>query len=321
MKIMLVGGGSGGHLTPLLAVAEELKRIDSDITLTYVGHKGDNLHSVVGEHSSIDKAHVIFAGKLRRYHGEGWRQLFDVTTMLKNLRDSFYLLLGLLQSVFLLRADKPDVVFIKGGFVGVPVGWAARLWQIPYLTHDSDVLPGLANRILAKKARAHAVAMPKHLYSYPSHKTKEVGIPISKAYKLVTKADKTKARKTLGIPSAAKVLFVSGGGLGAQRLNSAVVKAAPEIFEKVPSLYILHQAGQKHQTDVAQGYQEALNVKQVERTQVFGFTDKMADLSAAADLAVTRAGATAMAELAVQGKAVIMVPNPMLTGGHQLKNA
>lgn len=320
VKVMLVGGGSGGHTTPLIAVARELKRLEAGVSLSYVGHRGDDLHGVVGEHADISKTHKIFAGKLRRYHGAGWRQILDIKTMLKNLRDICHLLLGLLQSLILVRREKPDIIFIRGGFLGVPVGWAARFWRIPYITHDSDAFPSLANRMIAKKARINAVALPKHLYRYSQEKTVEVGVPVARDFQKVDNSAKKAARNELGIPVFAKVLFIAGGGLGAQRVNEAVLAATEKLFATVPELFILHQAGRKNEAAVTEQYQK-LPAAQAERTRVFGFTDNMAKLSAGADVVVSRAGATALAELAIQNKPVIIVPNPMLTGGHQIKNA
>lgn len=321
MNVLLVGGGSGGHLTPLLAIAEELKRLEPNARLSYIGHRGDNLHGLVGTHANVDVGYKIFAGKFRRYHGAGWSQFFDLLTTLKNLRDGLFVVLGLLQSLALVRKLKPDVVFIKGGFVGVPVGLAARFWRVAYVTHDSDALSGLANRILSGGAAAHAVAMPKTSYSYPNNKTFEVGVPVASGYEYVTNDVMANARKKLDIPEDASVLFITGGGNGAKRLNQAVVTAAPNLFDAVSNLYILHQAGKKLESDCLQAYQKVLNEKAQRGVRVYGFTENMHWLSASANLIVSRSGATAMAEFAVQGKAVVVVPNPMLTGGHQLKNA
>src|SRR5207253_4160634 len=116
----------------------------------------------------------------------GWKNLIDIPMMLKNLRDAFRVVIGMWQSYRLLKKLKPSVIFIKGGFVGVPVGLAAAKRKIPYVTHDSDVLPGLANHIIARWASAHAVAMPKQLYHYPQDKTYTVGVPVSGEYREVT---------------------------------------------------------------------------------------------------------------------------------------
>ncbi|MDO8335231.1 MAG: glycosyltransferase, partial [Candidatus Saccharibacteria bacterium] len=305
----------------LLAVAEELKKLEPQPQLSYIGHRGDNLHGLVGAHAGVGAAYKIFAGKFRRYHGAGWTQFFDLLTTLKNIRDGFMILIGLFQSIILIRKLKPDVVFIKGGFVGVPVGLAARFWRVAYVTHDSDALPGLANRLLARGASAHAVAMPKASYNYPAEKTIEVGVPVMPGYQYVTSELMSKARLELNIPDSASVLFVTGGGNGSRRVNNAVVSASPNLFASVNNLYILHQVGKKLEAECQKSYLKVLDAKTRNRVRVYGFTDKMQRLSTSANLVISRSGATAMAEFAMQGKAVVVVPNPILTGGHQLKNA
>src|SRR5438046_1939033 len=132
--IILTGGGSGGHITPILAVAVELKRQRPNAHIVYVGQRGDLLGDIPQKHPAIDEVRTIWAGKFRRYHGEGWKQLLDVATLLRNLRDFFYVIIGFWQSRHLLKELQPAVIFIKGGFVGVPVGLAAATKHIPYIT-------------------------------------------------------------------------------------------------------------------------------------------------------------------------------------------
>ncbi len=319
--IVLTGGGSGGHLTPLLSVAESLHSLAPDVKLIYIGQKGDSLGDIMKESALFDHVYTVHAGKFRRYHGEGFKQLLDVKTGVKNLRDGFLVVLGLIESWRLLGKIRPSLVFSRGGFVSVPVCWGGALRGIPYVTHDSDAIPSLANRMIARAARLHAVALPKELYPYPQAKTVTVGVPIQKQFKPVTPDMQAAARAQLDLPSKAKVLFVIGGGLGARRINTAVVQNAKKLFSLVPGLVILHVAGRGEEADVRAAYESALGESERAQVRVFGFTSDVARMSAAADLVITRAGATNMAEFAQQGKACIIIPNPQLTGGHQLKNA
>ncbi|HWB38631.1 MAG TPA: glycosyltransferase, partial [Candidatus Saccharimonadales bacterium] len=221
LTIVLTGGGSGGHITPIQAVAAEIKQLHPKSRLVYIGQTGDGLIDIPANDPNIDETLTIRAGKLRRYHGEGWKQLLDVPTMLKNLRDVAYVLIGLVQSYKLLKSLQPDMIFIKGGFVGVPVGLAAARLKLPYMTHDSDALPGLANRIVARWAHLHAVALPVDVYSYPKNKTVQTGIPLQAEFKPVTAELAKKYRQEIDVPANAKLLFVIGGGLGAERVNKA----------------------------------------------------------------------------------------------------
>lgn len=317
----MTGGGSGGHITPLLAVAHELKQLRPNVVISYIGQIGDGLGDIPAQDENIDEVHLIRAGKFRRYHGAGWRQLLDLPTIFKNLRDAVWVMVGTVQSYRLLRQLRPDVIFVKGGFVGVPVGLTAALLRIPYVTHDSDAVPGLANRIIARWARLHAVALPKEVYAYPQDKTLTVGVPLMHQYKPFTDAERNNARIQLGIDPSARILLVTGGGLGAQRLNDAVVACMRDLLQRYPDVVVVHIAGRANEADVRQQYKKQLPALYQQRIVVKGFVTNMYMYSGAADLVVTRAGATSIAEFAAQAKPCIVVPNPLLTGGHQLKNA
>jgi UDP-N-acetylglucosamine--N-acetylmuramyl-(pentapeptide) pyrophosphoryl-undecaprenol N-acetylglucosamine transferase len=321
MTIVVTGGGSGGHITPLLAVAHELKKVRSDVHIVYVGQKGDGLSDIPAQDPSIDAVKLVRAGKLRRYHGEGLKQLLDIKTMVKNIRDAFFVLIGLWQSFMLLRELKPAIIFVKGGFVGVPVGLAAAVLRIPYITHDSDALPGLANRIIAPWARKHTVALPKEVYKYPAAKTETVGVPLAHHYKPFSKKEMQTAREQLDLDPRGKMVLVTGGGLGAQRLNDAVAACMEELLHRYPDLTVVQIAGRANEADLRQHYKKILPPALQKRIIIKGFITNLYLYSGAADIVVTRAGATSMAEFAAQKKACIVVPNPILTGGHQLKNA
>ncbi len=317
----MTGGGSGGHITPVLAVARELKKIRPDAVIEYISQTGDPLADVAEQDKNIARMYSVRAGKFRRYHGEGLKQLLDVETLYKNLRDAIFVLVGIVQSYVLLGKLRPDVIFTRGSFVSVPVCLAARLRGIPYITHDSDAIPSLANRIIASGARLHAVAMPKEVYNYPPDKTVTVGVPISDNFRMVAGQELAGLRAQLGLEDATDVLLVTGGGNGAQRINTAAVACVPELLKRYPGLYVVHVAGRLEEQEVRRQYKQELPPKEQKRVVVKGFVGNMHQYSAAADVVVTRAGATTMAEFAVQAKACVVVPAPHLTGGHQLKNA
>ncbi|MDQ5886341.1 MAG: UDP-N-acetylglucosamine--N-acetylmuramyl-(pentapeptide) pyrophosphoryl-undecaprenol [Patescibacteria group bacterium] len=306
----------------MLAVAHELKQIQPKVDLIYAIGKGDKLAHLPHEDAVISQVFSIRSGKFRRYHGEGWKQLFDIPTLVKNIRDFFFVLIGFIQSIILLKKEKPDVIFIKGGFVAVPVGLAAALLRIPYMTHDSDAVPGLANRIISKWAYIHAVAMPLDNYSYEVAKMKQVGVPISSKYQVVNRANQKKFIREIGIADEdAQVLLITGGGLGAQRLNTAITKIARQLLAKNPSVYIVHIAGPKKAKLLSQEYESQLKGDPNDRIIIKEFVDDLYRYSGAADVIIARAGANSLTEFAAQQKACIIIPNPQLTGGHQLKNA
>ncbi len=232
-----------------------------------------------------------------------------------------YVVIGFVQSLLLLRKLRPDVLFIKGGFVGVPTGLAAACLNIPYITHDSDIVPGLANRIIARWASWHAVAMPKEHYSYPAGRTVQVGIPLSDKYQMVTAGAQKDFKQSFGLPSDAQVVFVTGGGLGAHRLNMSIAAIAKSLLARHPKAVIFHISGPGKEEEVITAYQKALKPADLDRVKLEPFVDDMYRYSGAADVIIARAGATTLAEFARQAKACIVVPNPQLTGGQQTKNS
>jgi len=316
----LTGGGSGGHITPLIPLAQELKSQAPAARLVYIGLKKEAIEA--DERLAIfDELYRVSAGKFRRYHGEGfWAHLLDIRTIWLNLRDVFKLAVGSWQALRLLRRLRPAVVFSKGGYVVVPVGLAARLRRIPLITHDSDVVPGLANRLIGRWAAIHTTGQPAKLYKYPAEATRHVGIPVDERIKPVDAAEQAAAKQQLGLPAKAKVLLIAGGGQGAADINQMVLAIAKQLLVD-PQLQIIHITGAAHTSAVDEKYDLRLNPAQRERVRVLGWSDQFHQYAAAADLIITRAGATTLAELALAGKACIVIPSPFLTGGHQLKNA
>ncbi len=314
LKIVLSGGGTGGHITPILALARELKRLDPACHIVYVGERKGKFAQMLANNTSIDEIYTIFAGKFRRYHGESWWvRLLDLKTNLLNLRDFFYFFIGSIQSWLLLGKLRPDIVFLKGGFVGVPVGLAAHWRHIKFITHDSDSLPGLANRLVGKWAIWHATGMPEEFYPYPKDKTRYVGVLVSKDYKFVNPELEAAYKQELGLSPSSFVLLITGGSGGAERINKAMKALADDLLKKYPDLYIFHQVG-KGKAGIYEDYQHT-------RLKVIELLDPMHLYTGASDVVVTRAGANTVAELGIQAKAAIVIPNPFLTGGHQLKNA
>ena len=315
----MTGGGSGGHITPILAVAHELKTLAPDTEIVYIGQRGDALSDVPAADPNIDEVHTVWAGKLRRYAGEGWRQLLNVREQWLNVRDATRLVRGVWQSYWLLRRLQPDAVFTRGGFVSVPVAIGAHLNRIPYITHDSDVVPSLANRLIARWAHTHAVALPAELYPYPKAKTVTVGVPVSGAYQPVTAGLRQRYREQLGLEYG-RIVFLTGGGNGSRTLNEALAANARYLLGTFPDLAIVHVAGRALEAETNAAY-DALKLGAARnRVKIYGFVTDQYVYSGAADVVVGRAGATTLAEFAQQQQACIIVPAPHLTGAHQVKN-
>jgi UDP-N-acetylglucosamine--N-acetylmuramyl-(pentapeptide) pyrophosphoryl-undecaprenol N-acetylglucosamine transferase len=316
MRILAVGGGSGGHVTPVVAVLKELRAKQPKVELRFWVDKkfAPQAKTVMSSFDDSIAVHTITAGKLRRYHHLTlWQHIVWPSLMFKNLADGFLVGVGFIQSLFKLIIWRPDVVFTKGGYVCLPVGMAAHVLKIPLVIHDSDAHPGLTNRILARWATSIGTGAPLEYYHYPKSKSKYTGIPINTDFKPYTKAEQWDAKREWGINPDKPLIVVTGGGLGARRLNNTVV-AVMKKLRKSASVILLSGVAQYDEL-------RAQLPKNSENFQLHAFTSKMPQLLGAADLVVTRAGATTILELAAIAKPTILVPNAALTGGHQLKNA
>lgn len=316
----MTGGGSGGHITPLFSLARALKERRPDCRLIYVGFKGDRFSLPKSEREQFSRVYKIPAGKFRRYHGESlWSHLFDLKTLALNVRDGLRVMRGFVASVRILRRHRPSVVFSKGGFVSVPVGMAAKVLGIPIVTHDSDASAGLANRIVGRWAALHTTGLPAGYYDYPPNKTIQVGIPLDPRIKPVDETVQTKYKQALGVPAKALVLLVAGGSLGARELNTKMGAVGQKLLAKDPNLHIIHVCGAGNLPDTEAAYRPDEMTSR--RLRIIEYSNDFYQLVGAADLIISRAGATAIAEFAMAGKACLLLPAVHLAGGHQLANA
>ncbi len=311
-----MGGGSAGHVAPVLAVIDELTASQPRLEVRFWCDRGFFVQSQsLMQHASTPvKVEKIRSGKFRRYHGASFfEKLTDIPTIFFNFVDMFTIIIGFFQSLAKLIIWRPRVVFCKGGFVCLPVGLAARLLGIPIVLHDSDTHPGLTNRLLAPHAKAIGTGSPLKYYRYPATKARYVGIPVKPEFHRYRPDQKTQHKALFEVDPAKPLVVVIGGGLGAKRINDAIVAIAPELIAKAS---VIHISGTRQYDELTTKVPKSADYK------LFSFlSDRLAQLISAADVVVTRAGASAMAELAAVGASVIIVPNGQLTGGHQLKNA
>lgn len=265
---------------------------------------------------STIKVETITSGKLRRYHHLTiWQQLLKFRTIvLPNSIDMVKVAIGFIESFVRLVQWRPDVVFTKGGFVCLPIGLAARVLGIPLVIHDSDAHPGLTNRMLARWATAIGTGAPLKFYNYPATKARYVGVPVRADFAPYIPAQQVAAKQALGFSGDRPLIVVTGGGLGAKRLNMAV---ATSLNDLLPCTDVILISGQAQYDEM-----NALTPQDDPRYQLHAFVSKgMAEMLGAADIVIARAGATTIVELAALAKPTILVPNGYLTGGHQLKNA
>jgi UDP-N-acetylglucosamine--N-acetylmuramyl-(pentapeptide) pyrophosphoryl-undecaprenol N-acetylglucosamine transferase len=270
--------------------------------------------SIVGAFDATIPVETIVSGKFRRYyHLTLIQHLLWPSLMWKNFVDLFKITGGFFQSVWKLLWWRPDVIFTKGGYVCLPVGMAARVLGIPLVIHDSDAHPGLTNRILSRWATKIATGAPLEYYHYPKDRSHYIGIPINEAFQPMSKDEQGSAKRKWGVDPNKPLLVVTGGGLGAKRLNDVTIDVIDKL-QKIASVILVAGATQY----------DALRERIPEDThtlKIYKFVSTMHELLGAADVVVTRAGATTILELAALQKPTILVPNAALTGGHQLKNA
>lgn len=288
-----------------MPVAAKLKSIDKQLSVIAVTDKGGSFNDILDSSKDIDKVIRISGGKYRRYPNQSkLLSLFDVKTHALNARDSFRTIKGLSQANKLIKQTSPSVIFIKGGYVSVPVGLAAKMAGIPYVTHDSDAVPSLSTKIIGKSAIKKLSGMP--ISGKNEQEFIHVGVPVSDKFIKISTSRQNELKKELGISEDTKMVLVTGGSQGAQRINSAIEKILPDLAKD--KVLTVHQTGKKFQKTNSDLYRSIT------------YIDEMYKYSGAADIIVSRAGSS-LAEFAQQIKPVIAIPAKHLAGGHQILNA
>lgn len=291
-KIVLTGGGTAGHVTPNMALIPELQK------------QGYEVH-YIGSYEGIESKLIadlgipyygISSGKLRRY--------ID----LKNISDPFKVIKGLHQARRLLRKIKPDVVFSKGGFVSVPVVVAAKSRKIPCIIHESDMTPGLANKICIPCASRVCTNFPETMKHLPPEKAVLTGSPIREE---LFHGDKAKGLAFCGFDSSKPVILIIGGSLGAVAVNNAVRNILPELLKKYQVIHLCGKDKIESSLNGTKGYVQFEYIK-----------EELCDLMAAADIMISRAGANAICEILALRKPNILIPlSAQASRGDQILNA
>ncbi len=302
-------------MSPVVALFNELAVHDKHLDAVFVCDRAfeTQSHGLMQAVSVPVAVRVIHSGKLRRYaHLSAFQHLLVRGLVWNNFKDLFKIFAGFFESVRLMRRFNPDVVFTKGGFVCLPVGYAAHVLRIPLVIHDSDTRPGLTNRILARWANVVATGSPLENYHYPAAKSHYVGVPISPRFRPKTPPQQAAYKQKLGFNPDKLLVVAVGGGLGAVSINTAMNHAAPALIEQGIGAFLV--AGKAH-------YDEALQAapkSELYKVAPFVF-ERMDEVLGAADIVVTRGSATFLQELAGLGVAAIIVPAHQL--GDQIKNA
>lgn len=291
-RIVLTGGGTAGHVTPNMALIPNLQEAGYDIQ--YIGsYDGIEKELITG----IDiPYHSISSGKLRRY--------FDV----KNFTDPFKVMKGYLQASKLLKQLKPDIVFSKGGFVSVPVVLAAKHRHIPCIIHESDMTPGLANKLAIPSATKVCCNFPETLNYLPNGKAVLTGSPIRQE---LFEGNKERGLSFCGFTSDKPVILVIGGSLGAVAVNNAVRESLDELLKHFQIIHLCGKGKVEPSLQQKQGYVQFEYIKK-----------ELSDLFACTDLMISRAGANAICEILSLRKPNILIPlSAAASRGDQILNA
>ncbi len=309
MKLIFTGGGTGGHIFPIIAVVREIRKAyqGKDIKFFYVGPK-DEFSLILLSQEGI-KVKTVLSGKIRRYLG--------IKALFQNFIDVFIKIpIGFFQAFFYLFFLAPDLIVSKGGFGSVPGVMAGRLLQTPIFLHESDIAPGLANRFLSRFSLKIFVSFPKTEYFKPS-KMILVGNPIRRE---ILEESKKEAQEIFKLTKEKPVILVLGGSQGAQRVNDRILEILSDLLQ---NFEVIHQTGKANFKQV-QAEAKVVISKDLEKYyHPFPFF-KEQEIEKAyrlADLIVSRAGSGSIFEIAAFGKPCILIPLPKSAQNHQVKNA
>ena len=291
-KIVLTGGGTAGHVMPNLALIPVLQQ--KGVEVHYIGSKQGMERDLVEGLSGVTY-HPISTGKLRRY------------LSFQNITDAFRVCKGLSEAKGLLKAIRPDVVFSKGGFVSVPVVRAAKRHRIPVVLHESDLTPGLANKLYKPFVKKVATTFPECAEAL-GDKAEMVGTPLRP--ELFT-GDRRKGLSFLGLKGEKPVLLMMGGSLGAQKVNAALREALPELLATFEVAHICGKGNLDESLNATPGYAQKEFV-----------SAELPDVFACADLVLSRAGSNALMEFQALARPLLLVPYPKgASRGDQILNA
>jgi len=299
VKVIIAGGGTGGHLFPGLALAEEFRRRDDSTSVVFVGTE----HGIEARIVPREGYPIEFL------HAEG----FVGGSPVKKVRAFLKFIMAMADARRILRKTEPDIVIGVGGYASGALVLMAHLRSLPTLIHEQNSVPGLTNRMLGKFVRGVCVTYQESITSFPMGKTFLTGNPIRPR---IMKGERGAACRLFSLDESLFTVFVFGGSSGARAINRTMVDALNHLTDLRDKVQFLHQTGDRDFEDIRESYRKAGM-----RGTVAPFIYQMAEAYAVADAVVSRAGATTLAELTAVGKPAILIPYPHAAGNHQEFNA
>jgi UDP-N-acetylglucosamine--N-acetylmuramyl-(pentapeptide) pyrophosphoryl-undecaprenol N-acetylglucosamine transferase len=310
MKILVTGGGTGGHVAPAIAVIQELRKIAPDVAIRYVGSEA-GVEAKLAAENGVEFVGVA-TGKLRR------TRLLSTA----NVKDAFRIPVGVAQAMKAVRAFKPDAVLATGGYVCVPTVIAAALQKVPILTHEQTVTIGLANRIAGRFATKIALTFENSLKEMPEALKKKAFVTGNPLRDAIFRGDRQSGAKRFGFDENDNDLpcvYVTGGAQGSRIINNAIKDALPELLQIAR---VLHQSGKSDIEALTEHHRSLSEVQRSRwRVQAFVESDQIGNAYALCDVLVGRAGAGTVTEACALGKPAIYIPLEPASGDEQNKNA
>lgn len=303
MKVIMTCGGTGGHIYPAIAIADEIKRRKPDAEIFFVGSEIGLERDIVPENGYEIK--LIEADGFNRQH------------IFRNIKVVQRLMKGTMQSRKILKEFKPDVVIGTGGYASAPIMKEAQRIGIPTYVHEQNAVPGMANRVLEKKVEKLFLGFEEgsKYFKYPE-KHVVAGNPVRKEFMNTSKEE---ARAALGFKSSDFILLAFGGSQGAGRVNKAMIRII-ETFNGVKDFKVCLATGEYYYDAINKELQDK-GIKVEENIKIMEYIYDMAKYLSACDIVISRSGALSVAEVTVCGKPVIFIPSPLVTGNHQYYNA
>ncbi len=308
-KILFTGGGTAGHIYPIVAVTREIRRLGWEIDFSYVGPK-DEFGEILLSQEGI-RVKTILAGKIRRYIN--WQSIFQ------NIGDILLKIpLGFLQAFFHVLFLNPHIIFSKGGYGSLATCFWGWFFRKPVLLHESDAVPGLANRFLSKLIPKIFISFPISQTEYfPEEKMILVGNPVRSE---ILKGSKEKARELFGLTGEKPVILAMGGSQGAQKINDLLLEILPQLLA---DFELIHQTGENNFQQVKAESKVVIGKEMEKYYHPIDFLKEieLREAYAAADLVLSRAGSGAIFEIAACRKPSILIPLAISAQNHQVKNA
>ncbi len=308
MKILFAGGGTGGHIFPIVAIAREIKKINPQAKLYFVGPVNNTYYDMLQKEEIVIKK--IYSGKIRRYN--------DLRAIIENIIDiTIKIPLGIIQSFLYMFFLCPDVIFSKGGYGSVPTTISGKVLNIPIFLHESDIAPGEANKFISKFALEIFTSFPNTEF-FTKEKMILVGNPIRINENINLTNEEIK--KELNIKTNKPIIFVMGGSQGSERVNDFVLQILPQLLK---SFEIIHQCGFNSYKNISVEAEFLIPDELEESYHLIPFLNERELNNAinASNIIISRAGAGSIFEIANAGKASILIPLPESAQNHQTKNA